>query len=104
MVLGPRCVQPVAVSMSRDKATAPSGFRGKRERFIPASFARNGPCLVRVVFLYRRGDVARLWAQVLLIDPALLVDDEGHDAGFTILGRPRDQGEPTDHVSVDEII
>src|SRR5262245_40150665 len=41
--------------------------------------------------------------KVLLVDLAVLVDDEGHHAGFAIGHRPGNHAEATDHPSAGEI-
>jgi hypothetical protein len=38
------------------------------------------PAIARVVFRHGRGDFVRLFAQVLLVDGAVFVDDECHDS------------------------
>src|ERR1017187_1687204 len=62
------------------------------------------PTAVRLIprhgFGHRRG----LWAEVLLINLPLLVDDESHDTRIAPFLRPRHQGEAADHVAVDDII
>src|SRR5947209_3209870 len=42
--------------------------------------------------------------EVLLVNPALLIHNEGHHARITVFRRPRDHCEPADHISVDYII
>src|SRR5712691_5223867 len=60
------------------------------------------PARVRVVF-GDGGDRRGIRAEVFLVDPALVIDDESHHAGAAPLGGPRDQRVAGDHVAVDDV-
>jgi hypothetical protein len=62
------------------------------------------PGVVGVEGADRVGDGFGFWAEVFLIDLALLVDKEGHDAGIAPFGGPGDEGEAGDHVAVDDVV
>src|SRR5712691_1782172 len=61
------------------------------------------PARVRVVFGDGGGDRRGIRAEVFLVDPALVIDDESHHAGAAPLGGPRDQRVAGDHVAVDDV-
>src|SRR2546427_4308042 len=61
------------------------------------------PARIRVVFGDGGGDCRSIRAEVFLIDPALVIDDESHHAGAAPLGGPRDQRVAGDHVAVDDV-
>ena len=50
------------------------------------------------------GDARRVRAEIFLIDDAVLIDDEGHDAGIAIGGRIGDQRKAARHMAIDDII
>ena len=56
------------------------------------------PACIRVVVVDAGGDRCRVLAEVLLVDLALLIDNEGHDPGIAIFGRHGDQGEAGDNI------
>src|SRR5690349_20444871 len=63
-----------------------------------------GPARIRVVLGHLRDDGVGLVAEVLLVDDALLVDDEGHHAGHRPLRRPGDEREAGYHVAIDDVL
>src|SRR6185436_19085500 len=75
-------------------------FMGRAWSLIP----RHRPRRVGIVCRHRFGDLRRILPEVLLINAALLVDDEGHHAGLAVFGGPGHQREATDHVSIDYVI
>ena len=50
------------------------------------------------------GNIKGRGPEVLLIDLALLVDDEGHYARVAPLGRPGNERKSCDHVAVDNVV
>ena len=51
------------------------------------------PSLIGVVFGHRAGKFFRVLTKVFFVHHAVLVDDEGRDAGIAILGRIRHERE-----------
>src|SRR5688500_5617643 len=51
----------------------------------------------------RRGDLAGVRPEILLVDDAVVVHEEGHDAGAAALLGPGDRGEAGDEISVDHV-
>ena len=45
-----------------------------------------------------------LFAQVFLVDDAVFANDEGHDAGISVIRRIRQGGKPAGHLSVYDVI
>src|SRR4029450_4936843 len=43
-------------------------------------------------------------AEVLLVDVAVVADDESHHAGLAPAHRPGDDGEPAQHAAVDQVV
>src|ERR1700677_1053058 len=62
------------------------------------------PALIRIVLRDLGGDARRGGTQVLLIDDAILIDDESHDAGIAISCRIGDQRKATGHMPVGDIV
>src|SRR4029078_12665715 len=62
------------------------------------------PGVIRIKRGHLRGDTRRALAQILLVDVAVIIDDEGRDAGIAVFGRISNKAEPTDHVAVDNVI
>ena len=62
------------------------------------------PIRIRVVLLHLRNDFGCFGPQVFLEDLALMIDDEGHNAGGAILGGKCHQCEAGNHVAVDDIV
>ena len=62
------------------------------------------PCLIRVERRHIRSDAAGVLAQVLLINDAVIIDDEGHHARIAIRCGVSDEREAADHLAVDDII
>src|SRR5579863_7640201 len=62
------------------------------------------PGLVRI----EAGHLARQGSgvdpQIFSVKDTLVVDDEGFDSGYAILRGPRYQGEPANHLAIDEVI
>src|SRR3982751_5079220 len=50
------------------------------------------------------GDRLRVVAEAALVEDAVVVGEEGHDAGVAVLRRVGDDGEPADEVAVDEVV
>src|SRR5205823_2707859 len=69
-----------------------------------ASIRRYRPGFVRIIFLHCLGNLCGSRTEVLLINAALLVHDEGHDARISVFGGPGYEGEAGDHVAVDDVI
>src|SRR5271167_733307 len=63
-----------------------------------------GPGLIRIEEFHLLEFVERPGPEVLLIDNAIVADDEGLYSGDTILGRRGDQGEAPDHHAFDHIV
>src|SRR5215471_3963310 len=82
---------------------APS-CRPVREGITGRSIRRELPRRVRVVGGHFAHFLRGVRAKVTLIDAALLVDDEGHDARVAIGGGPGHQGEAGNHVAVDDVV
>jgi hypothetical protein len=61
------------------------------------------PGRIRVLFLHFPRDSGGVHTKVLLVDAALLVDNEGHDTALAIRSRPGDERETCDHISIDDI-
>ena len=51
-----------------------------------------------------RGDARRSLAEILLVDIAFMVDDEGRDAGVAVFGRLGNGRKAADHVALDDVI
>src|SRR5688572_9460706 len=51
----------------------------------------------------RAGELRRVRAEVGLVDDALVVDDEGHDAAVAVLGGVGDQREACGHLAVGDV-
>src|SRR5262245_3548086 len=87
-----------------------SGFRrmtpsvGESSQAGSALILHLGPAAVGVVVLDGGGADFGLLAEVLLIDPAVLIDDKRHDAGIAVVRRPGDHREPAYHVPVDHVV
>ena len=62
------------------------------------------PGLVRIKPLHCLSDLCRILSEILLVHHAVLVDNEGRDAGVAVLGRIGHQRESADHLTVDDII
>jgi hypothetical protein len=62
------------------------------------------PAVARVVFRHGYGNVSGLFAQVLLVDRTVLVDNEGHDSRISVFGGIGENGKPTRHLSIDDVI
>src|SRR5262245_21481905 len=62
------------------------------------------PGLVGVEHFHGAGDGGGVRAQVLLVDDALVIDDEGHHAGHAVLRGERDEREAPDHTAVSSIV
>src|SRR5258706_5128554 len=50
-----------------------------------------------------RADRGGTLAEILLVDPAVVVHDESHHAALAPLGRVRDHRETGDHPSIDDV-
>ena len=70
----------------------------------PLSRLARLPAAVRVVRYDLTCDACRVTAEIFLIDNAVLVDDEGHDAGIAIGGRIGDHREAARHTIVEDVI
>src|ERR1017187_8009173 len=66
--------------------------------------ACRSPGVVRVISGDGLGDFRGLESEVLLIDLALLIDDEGHHTRVAPFGRPGDEGKSGNHAVVDDAI
>src|SRR5689334_2058262 len=62
------------------------------------------PGLVRVEPHHCLCDVCRTCSEILFIDHALLVNEEGLDTGNAILGGPGNEAEPADHQPANQIV
>src|SRR5262249_53718700 len=62
------------------------------------------PRLVRVEGLHRVGDLRRPGAGVLLVRGAVVADDERRDARDRMGRRVRHEGDPADHVPLDDVV
>src|SRR5208282_5478608 len=63
-----------------------------------------GPGIVRIVGRHGPGDFCGLRSEVLLINPALLVHDEGHHSRVTPFSRPGDERKSRNHAAIDEVV
>src|SRR3981081_1070352 len=61
------------------------------------------PGLVRVEPSHLLGKSGRIGAEILLVNNAMVIHDEGMDSRHTILGRPGDQSEAANHFGFDQI-
>src|SRR5438045_2489336 len=73
-----------------------AGFQNSIRRFAPA--------WIGVVGSHLPHDFSGVRSEILLIDAALLINNESHDARVSVGGRPCDEGKAPDHVSVDDIV
>src|SRR5215813_10648790 len=83
------------------RLAAPSHSRGASRSACWKDVCRSGnlhfrPALAGIETLHRRGLRLRLYAEVRLINLAVLVDDERHDAGVCVSRRIRDDSEAAD--------
>src|SRR5262249_27257804 len=62
------------------------------------------PGMIGIEGGHLRGDAGCAIAKVPFVDVAIIVDDEGHDAGVAVFRRIGDGGKATDHVAVDDVI
>src|SRR6185503_10564506 len=73
----------------------------------PSPLRRRGvrllPVLVRIEDRDRRGLLCRIRPEILLVDVAVLADDEAHHAGLAVLHRPGDDSEAADHAVVHQV-
>src|SRR5262245_24843111 len=53
---------------------------------------------------HARGNPACAWAEVPFVNVAVIVDDEGHDAGVAVLRRVSDKADPADHVAAHDVV
>src|SRR4029453_6388107 len=73
----------------------------------PALFLRVDhfpPGMVRIERSHARTDPLGPWTEILFVDVAVIVDDEGHDAGVAILGGKGDEAEATNHVAAHDVV
>src|SRR5262249_32621231 len=61
------------------------------------------PGVVRIELAHARGNAPCPRAEVLLEPVAIIVDDEGHDAGLAVLRRIGHEPEPADHVAANDV-
>ena len=59
--------------------------------------------MVGIVIGHRRRGAFGEIPEIFLVHDPLLIDDERHDARFTVIGRPGYQAKPADHVAVDDV-
>src|SRR5262249_52648056 len=62
------------------------------------------PGMVRIERGHARADPLGPWPEILFVNVAIIVDDERHDAGITILGGIGDEAEATNHVAAHDVI
>ena len=62
------------------------------------------PPVARIVIRHSLGNRLGLIAQVFLVDDAVFANDEGHDAGISVIRRIRHCRKPTRHLSVNDVL
>src|SRR5262249_57622923 len=62
------------------------------------------PGMVRIERGHARADPLGPWPEILFVNVAIVVNDERHDAGITVLGGIGDEAEATNHVSPHAVI
>src|SRR5438105_3917181 len=97
---GSRCATTLGWRAERRWRSALWAKQNPRRLMLLRLFGRQLPRLVRIVFVYRAGYVGGFFAQVLLIDLAIGVHNERHDARLAPLDRISHQRETRDHVAV----
>src|SRR5215475_13543983 len=68
------------------------------------SVPRNPPGRVGIVSLHIICNLVGLLPQILLINPPLLVYDEGHDPGIAVICGPRNKGKTPDCGPIDIVV
>src|SRR2546422_8419839 len=94
------CILPLDITRKSYTITGREPYRQRRACLL---LFDQLPARVRVVFGDGGGNCRSIRAEVFLIDPALVIDDESHHAGAAPLGGPRDQSVAGDHVAVDDV-
>src|SRR4051794_27969027 len=61
------------------------------------------PGLVGIEPIHPLDELHSVVAEVLLVDDAIVVDEEGRDAGVAVFGGPGEQREAADHLALDDI-
>src|SRR5258705_4992012 len=69
---------------------------------VPLRLRHRCPASIRIEPLHLRERVERAFAEVLLVDDAVVADHEGLDAGQPVFGRRRRQRKAADHHAVDD--
>src|SRR3989442_3061741 len=62
------------------------------------------PGAIRVELLHSLGEGARLRSEILLVDDAIVIDEEGHHAGGAVLRGEGHQRKPPDHAAAHDVI
>src|SRR3954447_3691854 len=70
---------------------------------MKGSLSGGGPVGVGIVGVHVGDDGLGIGAKIPLIGFALLVDDEGHDAGVAVFRGPGDEGKAANHVAIDDV-
>src|SRR5579862_4835420 len=68
------------------------------------SFLNLAPSVIRVEFLHRSGGLGRGFPQVFLKEQSILVDDECHHSRVAVFSWIGNEGEPANHLPVDQIV
>src|SRR6185503_7825161 len=71
--------------------------------FYKGLIHRHAPVRIRIVAVHLADDSGSVFAQVTLVHPAALVDDESHDTRISISGRPGDHGKTANHVAINDV-
>ena len=61
------------------------------------------PSLIGIVLLHRGGNGSGILSQILLKDLAIVVHDESHHSGVSVLRRIRNHGKAADHLSLHQV-
>src|SRR2546426_6192950 len=94
------CILPLDITRKSYTITGREPYRQRRACLL---LFDQLPARIRVVFGDGGGDCRSIRAEVFLIDPALVIDDESHHAGAAPLGGPRHQRGAGDHVAGDDV-
>src|SRR5262249_47292514 len=75
-----------------------------RSRPSPRLMSTLLPRIVRVVGRHVGSALGGARTEVLLVDGAVVVDDERHHAGVAVFRRPRDEAEAADHLALHHVV
>src|SRR6516162_980739 len=73
-------------------------------RYAFAGQLQRLPTWIGIEMRHFAGDFVGAGPEILLIDDAIVIDDEGHDPGDSISGWEGDKSEAGDHVSVEDVV